>query len=223
MRSAILVLAVLVSGCASAAPAVRGPAPHSAFPSGLIPVGDIDADTLPPIQKKFDELVAAGEKTILFRINSFGGAVFAGMDFIQHVEDAARAHGVKIQCVVDSRAMSMGAVFLETFCEERLMTRRSMLMFHGAATQARGKQDDIESAASEMRAMNDAIANACSARMSITADEYKAHVAHQDWFMAADEALRLGAVDGFVSPTELPAPYVLEAPEMDPLKKLLGG
>lgn len=177
------------------------------FPSGLIPIEDIDSMTLPGIRASFDSRVDAGDKVVLFRINSFGGEVFAGMDFIQHVEDAKHAHDLHIQCVVDSRAMSMGAAFLESFCDERLMTRRSMIMFHGAATAVKGKQDDIESELSEVRAMNESLGNMCAARMNISREEYAAHTAHQNWFLAADEALKVGAIDGFVSADDLPAPW----------------
>lgn len=217
----LAVVAALLSGCVHAAPA---PTAHKAFPAGLIDITDIDDAELKPVQAKFDELVAAGERTVMFRINSFGGAVWAGWDFVQHIEDAKKAHDVHVVCALDVKAMSMGAVFLESFCDERLMSRRGLLMFHGAAAGVKGKADDVRSTLSEMDAMNNAIANTCAERMGMDLAAYHAKTDHQDWFLAADEALALGAVDGFVRPSDLPPPYVLEKPSTDDLlKRLLGG
>lgn len=223
----IVLLTSLLFGCAAAGADIRPEAAnsfvHSQYPAGMIPITDIDAENLAPVSKKVDELVAAGEKTVMFRINSYGGEVDSGWDFIQHMEDVKRENGVKTICVADARAMSMGAVFFQSICDERLLTGRSILMFHGAGGQFAGKTDALQSDLSAMEATNEAIVNTCSARLKITPEEYSAHVAHQDWYLAPSEALRVGAADAVVTTTDLPKLFVLEKPKMDLMKMLLGG
>jgi ATP-dependent protease ClpP protease subunit len=73
----------------------------------MIEIGSFTDDDLAPAQAKFDELVSQGAKTVLFRINSNGGSIRAGLDLIQHLEQFRKSGG-RVECVVDYRAYSMG-------------------------------------------------------------------------------------------------------------------
>lgn len=216
--SLVLAACNCASAKASVAPTGRlqqGVTAGQSEPAGLlIPVPDFDPALLGPVQQKFDERVAAGDREIWFRINSFGGSVFDGLLLIQHIEDSKRAHGIKTVCVVDMYAMSMGAVFLESgACDQRLMTKRSMLLFHQAASQAQGTADQLRESAAFLDSLNDAMAEICAARMKITVDEYKLMIAHSDWTMAWEDAVLVGAVEATVDPDDLPGVYTLAEPE----------
>jgi ATP-dependent protease ClpP protease subunit len=190
--------------------------------AGMIEIGDVTEDDLAPARAKFDERVAAGDKVVTFRLNSFGGSVFDGMDFIQYVENAKKVNGVHVQCVVDSKAMSMGFAFLQSFCDERLMTKRSLLLAHNSSTRAQGTAEEIENQVKFSRALDAALAEVCAKRLKMPVAEYKAKIAHSDWTMAWEEALQVGAVDGTVDEATLPPLFPLAAKEENPFKKLLG-
>lgn len=174
----------------------------------MIDVGAFSAQDLAPVRRKFAERVAAGDKVINFRINSFGGSVFDGLDLIQQVTDA-RARGVWVRCVVDTKAMSMGFVFLQTACDDRMMTPRAVLLTHNGSTGAQGTVDDLEEAMQMVRALNDAMARVCAARMGMPLERYKAKIRRHAWTMSADEALAVRAVDRVVDPLLLPPSYSL--------------
>lgn len=228
MRLAGLFCAVLMMfGCATfparAESQVASSFAHSALPSSVIVIEDVEGRKLGPAIKRFDEKVAKGEKTVMFRLSSYGGSIADGLDFIQHVEDAKKENGVKVICVADWKAMSMGFAILQGACDERLMTKRALLMAHGASTVVQGKVDDIKNSLAETEAINEAMAEICSARLKISIDEYKAKTAHNNWDMSWKEALEVGAIDGTINPSEIPVPEKLEAPAQPSLFDILGG
>ncbi len=193
------------------------------FGKGLIEVGAFSDVDLGPVIKKFDERVAAKDFIITFRIDSFGGDVFAGMDFIQHVEDAVKANpGTIVQCVVDTKAYSMGFAFLQSgACEQRFMTKRSTLLAHNSKGGSKGGAKDLASDAAFLSAIDEGMAQMVSDRLEISLDDYQHKVDGRDWTMAATEAYASNAVDDLVSPKDLPPAFKLDEPETD-LMKLLG-
>lgn len=217
-----LPLLLLLTSCATTNPASAATrAMSTPYPSGMIEIKDVDEASLIPVTKKFDELVAQGDKTIMFRINSFGGSIFGGLDFIQHIEEAKKQNRIFVYCVVDTKAMSMGFAFLQSFCDERLMTKRSVLLAHNGSTMARGNSDQIEEARQMILALSEALAEQCAARLKISVKEYKAKIEKNAWTMAWEEALKVGAIDGTIDPMLLPPLHELPPPP-DPLMLLLG-
>jgi ATP-dependent protease ClpP protease subunit len=218
MFKGFLPLLVLLSAChtpvAFAAPSIKLEVKLTGYqmPDGMIDVLDVASSDLAPAQKKFDELVAGGDKVVMFRINSFGGSVFEGMQFIQHVEDAKRANGVHVMCVVDFKAMSMGFAFMQSFCDDRLMTKRSVLLAHNSSSGVKGNAIEQEEQLQISRALDAALAEVCAARLKMSVADYKAKIAFHAWTMAWEEAMAAGAVDNTIDQSMLPAPYKLDAP-----------
>jgi ATP-dependent protease ClpP protease subunit len=190
--------------------------------AGMIEIGAVTAEDLAPAKAKFDELVKAGDKTVLFRINSFGGSVFEGIDFLQYIENTKKTQGIHVQCVVDTKAMSMGFVFLQSFCDERLMTKRSVLLAHNSSTRLQGTAEEIEKALKFSRALDAALAEICAKRLHMSVAAYKKKIAHNDWTFGWEEALKVGAIDGTVDEDSLPALYPMEPVAENPLRKLFG-
>lgn len=190
------------------------------FPAGMIEITDFGDAELAPVLEKATELVDKGDKTLLFRINSFGGSIFAGMDLILAIEDLKK-RGVTVQCVVDFKAMSMGFVFLQSVCDERLMTKRSTLLTHNGSTSTRGTVEQIQEDAQLLAALNESMASTCADRLGMGLDEYKAKIAPGAWTMAWREALAVNAVDDIVDPADLPPLHRLAEAQLD-LMQLLG-
>lgn len=213
MRVSVGIMSVIaILGC-SAVVATRGPTNASGSKlqtaaGGMIEIGDVTEENIALSQARFDERVALGDKTILFRINSFGGSVYTGLDFIQHVEQVKKAFGLRVQCVVDVKAMSMGFVFLQSFCDERYMTKRAVLLAHNTSATAKGTALDLLNEAEFLRALDKSLASICSRRLAISFEDYVTKVEGKDWTMAWEEALAVGAIDSVVDSESLPALYL---------------
>jgi ATP-dependent protease ClpP protease subunit len=228
MRFAValcLSLAACISPIKNLRPDVRFQATGEQTDWG-IEIKDFSEDDLPPAQKKFDERVEAGDKHIVFVINSFGGAVFQGWDFIKHVEDAKKKFGFTTTCIVDVKAYSMGYVMLQSgACDDRKMTTRATLLAHEGSLTLDGpmKADEIESEAQFLQALNNTIIQVCSARMGMPAAEFAAKIHGKDWTMTPDTAITVHAVDFVVDPAAVPPLYTLEVEKKNFLQKLFGG
>lgn len=191
-------------------------------PGKLITIEDFGRSELEPVKAMFDERVAAGDKEIFFRINSFGGSIFAGNDLLLHINDVKRSKGIQVRCVVDFKAYSMGFVFLQDACDERLMTKGSTLLAHNGASEVRGTAVQMREEAEFLDALNDSMAEVCADRLKISVEEYQEKIAYKNWTMSWKEAQRLGAIDGTVARKDLPPAYTLKAPQMDIFQLLLG-
>ncbi len=175
-----------------------------------VEINDVHDEEMISALTQFVGLVKSGEKEVTFRIDSFGGSIFLGMKFIQIIEDIKRLEGVHTVCVVDSKAMSMGIVILESgVCDMRLMTKRSVLLAHNASSRVEGTAEQMRQEASFLDALNTSLAEMVAGRAGLPTEFYKGKVAHGDWVMAWEEALSAGLIDGTVSPFDVAPPVLL--------------
>lgn len=197
-----LFLALLVA-CTTPSHVVRAPAPAQI--SAVEPQDPVDppasgyAELIGPV----DELsvlpaMAALEQTpaeLLLVIDSPGGYVSAGLELIKSMQNAQRA-GTHVTCVVEHMAASMAAVILES-CDARFADSRAAILFHTVSvSEAEGNAWDLERLAQKMRALNHRLAILITGRMFISIQEYEEIVADYDWWLSANEALAVGALDG---------------------------
>lgn len=134
---------------------------------------------------------------IIIDIDSPGGSVALGFDVI-NVMRAAERNGTVVVCRVEDGgiAASMAAVILEG-CSIRLMGRQSQLLFHTVSMSgASGNAWDFARLAREMESYNDRMAAFVVGRLNISIEEYKKQVADRDWWLGAEQAIAIGAVDG---------------------------
>jgi hypothetical protein len=87
----------------------------------------IDNDTMVEPMNKLTQLLNT-KKSIYIILNSQGGGVVTGMQFIQ-LMNRAKARGITIHCVVDNQAMSMAFGILSQ-CSKRYAFRSSLLLWH---------------------------------------------------------------------------------------------
>ena len=112
----------------------------------------IDGDNLTPISKWLLWKLYKGDKSVNLVINSAGGSVTTGLEFIARL-DYVVSRGLKVRCYVVDRAQSMAFLIL-LHCSERHATEHSDLLWHRAATvhpggviqgvEARIVADDLE-------------------------------------------------------------------------------
>jgi len=190
-------------------------APASSSSIAMLEVDSFDDATIIGLKTKINALKQAGTEVWL-RLNTNGGSVFAEQDFVQFLEHDP------VTCVVDYRAFSAGAFFLESpACKERLMTKRSTILFHEALVQeASGNSHALQDTVNELTAITDSIIAVTSEKMQMTEEAFKAKIDNKVWIMSYHEALQSKAIDKIVDPKDLPAITPYEKPSF--LQMLLG-
>ena len=202
MRVVSVAMAVLFSVQSLPAHALTTP---SDFPKYSIRMGNFDRDGIMEAAQEFYTQVEAGEKIVVFNIDSNGGSIFGGLALIKFIEDVKKARGVHTVCVVDTHAYSMGLVFLQSSaCDDRYMTRRSTLLAHNGSTEAEGTANEIHNTEQMLRQLSLAMAQLVSDRLHMPLKDYQAKIEHGDWMFGSEEALKIGAVDGIVHENLIP-------------------
>jgi ATP-dependent protease ClpP protease subunit len=161
---------------------------------------DINEQTVADAIKALDD--AKDAKAIVFEINSTGGSVTAGFKLVKAIENMR----VPVTCVVDGLAASEAFYVLQS-CPVRVMTARSQLMVHEPLFMYSPPNmvEPLRLTRSELLHLSreqDALANSwtahAGARLKIPLADLRKRIRWSDWNMAADEALKIGAVDEVV-------------------------
>jgi ATP-dependent Clp protease protease subunit len=205
----IVFLMATSGGCATARAAEPPPTRATALASAdvstltytpdsfVIPLrGEVDDDMAKAIIEAIDGANEKGARAIAIRIHSGGGSVSAGFDIAQAIEQSA----APVTCVVDGEAASMAAYILQS-CATRIMTKRSMVMFHEPAMGGsfHGQPNDWQAVANWIRAMTDAMVEHCSRRMAITPSDFRARIeGGRMWWLSWQDAATYRAVDRVV-------------------------
>jgi ATP-dependent protease ClpP protease subunit len=171
----------------------------------MVELRDIDSAVVATAAEKLKKHADHGDKMLYLRINSNGGSVFAGLDFIQSVEELKKK-GAKLTCIVDTRAISMGFVILQAVCDVRLATPRALFLAHnGSLRTDGGRVDDMEEDVALLSIINETMAEICSEKIGMTLEEYK-HKLHdkKSWSFGSKEAMRENVVDRLISPMDTP-------------------
>jgi ATP-dependent protease ClpP protease subunit len=161
---------------------------------------EIDEEMSTDFVKWMDSAKSAGASMVNISINSPGGDVEAGYVMARKMEAFDKA-GIKTACTVDGNAASMAFSILQS-CTYRYMTGRSTLMTHqekvGTKAGRAMSESQLRSMADMVKADNYAAAIHCVRRMKISVEEFLAKTDNKDWWMASDEAIKVGAVDQIV-------------------------
>ena len=132
---------------------------------------------------------------IIIDIDSGGGDFDAGFEIVKAIE----ASPIPVICVVDGQADSMAFYILQS-CDQRVMTRRSSLMWHGITLVGGSGVNmvNLPGLQKRLEVMNEAALAHVSHRLKIPASEVAEKIKYGDWWMAATEALKVGAVDSLI-------------------------
>ena len=130
-------------------------------------------------------------KDITVVISSPGGSVMAGWR-MTHAIERSPAH---ITCRAEGMVASMAAIVFED-CDERVMTKDSVLMFHSVGMAVQGQDRQLENALRLAKALNFATAQIVVAQSHLSVEEYLAMIeGGKEVWMNFPEALYLGLVD----------------------------
>ncbi len=133
------------------------------------------------------------ECAVTFIINSPGGEIVAGF----HLFDTLRwfsDQGHHITTVGLGMAASMGGVILQAG-DKRIMGPRSSLLIHEAQFVAGGSMGTIEDQVEFVKSLQERICEIFADRSKLTKAQIKTRWKRKNWWLTAEESLKLGFID----------------------------
>lgn len=140
----------------------------------------------------FDVLLrsARDADVVVVQIDSPGGDLDASEKIFRAIKESHR----KVVCVVDHLGAS-GAFLVLQGCDVRVMTKAAMLMVHDSYYTEPAPGDPDGKA---LEALNRILADVWCARLKVGVGRCYSQYRGHDWWMSADDALEVGAVDQVV-------------------------
>lgn len=133
------------------------------------------------------------KETIYLVINSGGGQIDAGLQFIRFAKSLDNVKTITLE------AASMASAIVEALPGERLMTENATFMFHRARGSVEGFYDgEIESRLAFFKKMIAVLEEGNAKRIGISLSNYKANVLGE-WWLVGKEAIRNNVADRIVS------------------------
>lgn len=134
------------------------------------------------------------------RINSNGGEVYCGIA----IYNALKNSKADVYIYVDGIAASMASVI--ALCGKPVeMSKYARLMLHSVSGSCYGNKKDMQKCIEEIESLEDSLGDIYAARLGMTKEEVKAaYFDGEDHWLTADEALRLGFIDGIYDAEPVP-------------------
>lgn len=163
-------------------------------------IGEYDRVSSGRIVSELMEAEAACSR-INVRVNSNGGEVFSGIAIF----NALRQSKADIHIYVDGIAASMASVI--ALCGRPVeMGKYARLMIHCVSGGCWGTKKDMQKCIDEIESLEGSLCGIYAERMGISAEEVSArYFDGEDHWLTAEEALRLGLVDGIYDAEDVPA------------------
>jgi ATP-dependent Clp endopeptidase proteolytic subunit ClpP len=150
----------------------------------------VDQATFDYLDAAMTEMERGTKKGITIKINSPGGSVYEALAMVGRIE-RSKCH-VTTECY--GHAMSAASLLLIAG-DKRIMSRRAWFMHHEISTGARGTVTEMKEFIQQISRELDSWAE-CMADYSSESKEFWLKAAHkQDFYLNAEECLKLGIVD----------------------------
>lgn len=125
--------------------------------------------------------------------NSPGGSVIDGLALFDYIQELRR-RGTKITTITMGMAASMGGVLLQAG-DLRIASPNSVMLIHEVSAGSHGKVSEIEDHLKFMEVLQGKCLDILAERSIMTARQIATKWKKTDWWLSADEALKLGFVD----------------------------
>lgn len=125
-------------------------------------------------------------------INSPGGSVIDGLALYDFLQELKEDHHVTT--VTLGMAASMGGILLQAG-HTRVAGSNAFLLIHEVSSYSGGKITELKDEAKFLERLEDKGVGILAERSTMTPQKIKNRMARQDWWLDAEEALRLGFVD----------------------------
>lgn len=137
-------------------------------------------------------LAKRAQAPLYLYIDSPGGSVSAGMDFIK----AVKVSNVRLTCIANT-AISMAFAILQEACAERLIVDTSVLMQHMVSYGLEGPEPHNYTMASFIHSMSYDLYRRQATRLGMTFDQFYVKI-RDDWWMWGNESIVNKAADRIV-------------------------
>ncbi|MDH6357236.1 head maturation protease, ClpP-related [Parabacteroides sp. PF5-9] len=139
-------------------------------------------------------------KKIDVRINSMGGDVYAGIAIF----NAFRNCKAEITIYVDGVAASMASVI--ALCGKPLyMSKYARLMIHGVSGGYYGNKEELKSCLKDIETLEATLCDMYAEKLQLTPEEIRTrYFDGADHWLTAEEALKLGFIDGIYDAEPIP-------------------
>lgn len=161
--------------------------------------GEVNEDSGLEFLNDLDVATAAGAKSVLIRINSYGGDVASGFAIYNALKEL-KAKGVTVYTLVEGVAASMGSI-IALAGEKVQMAENAEMMIHQPWTVAAGNATELESRAEELRKMEPQFVSIYTQKTGLSEQKVKNLLENETW-LTAKEALTMGFIDE-IRPTTL--------------------
>lgn len=158
--------------------------------------------------KEFDRAVKSlGDiKSLLIRINSKGGSVWAG-EAIAEMIDTLRRNGIRVVSKIEGLGASMGFFFPQA-SDEIIMSSNALFMMHPPMAGAVGSKKDLTAATEMLAKAEENLITLCMRRFKGTRDELVELMnknGEVGTWLTAQEAFDYGFCDTIIEPVEMAA------------------
>ena len=139
-------------------------------------------------------------RRINVRINSNGGDVYSGIA----IYNALKGSNADIRIYVDGIAASMASVI--ALCGKPVeMSKYARLMLHSVSGGCYGNKREMQKCIEEIESLEDSLSDIYAGRLGMSKEEVKAaYFDDEDHWLTAEEALRLGFMDGIYDADPVP-------------------
>ena len=126
-------------------------------------------------------------------INSPGGDIYDMLGMIDYIESLS----VKINTICRGKAFSAAAIILTHGTGQRMMSKRSSVMFHQSSSFISGKMSDISAYVDNIRTLETTIYNLLENKTKKDATWWR-EMMKTDFFLTADQLVEYGVVDQII-------------------------
>lgn len=126
-------------------------------------------------------------------LNSPGGSVLAGLALYDHIRElAARGHHMTVK--VRGMAASMGGILLQAG-DTRIVGEEAMVLIHEVSSGTSGPVSHMQDRIDFSKQLWEKLAKILAKRSRLTVEEIKQKCFKFDWWLSAEEAVKLGFAD----------------------------
>lgn len=156
---------------------------------------DIDDTTLVDLMIRIRAIIKNrseenADEPINIIINSPGGSFFDMIGIIDYFESLS----VKINTICRGQALSAAAIILACGTGTRMMSKRSVVMFHQSSSFLDGKMSDLSSYLEYVKQLESTVYNTLAERTKKDAAWWKDQM-KSDLFLTAEQLLEYGVID----------------------------
>jgi len=126
-------------------------------------------------------------------INSPGGDIYEMFGIIDYIESL----DVKVNTICRGRAFSAAAIILVCGTGNRMMSKRSTVMFHQSSSFLGGKMSDITAYLDNVKSLEKVIYGMLAEKTKKDADWWKDKM-RNDMFLTSEELLEIGVIDQII-------------------------